>query len=877
MSSQADALVASRRWIMEGAGNRATRPVEAEGGCGVVGIASSVPIAGRHIRAPLVQMHNRGNGKGGGMAAIGLDPEQMRVSREVLDEDYLIQVAYLDASVRGELEEMRIKPFFDVHASYELETSTDSALLDRLEVAPPMVWRYFCRVKKEVLDDFIEENHLEDIDARKAEDEFLYQCSFRTNHDYYANGDMRAFIMSYGRNMMVLKIVGYAEDVIAYYKLEGIKAHIWIGHQRYPTKGRVWHPGGAHPFVGVDEALVHNGDFANYHSVAEYLGQRNIAPLFLTDTEVSVLLFDLLSRTYGYPLEYIIEALAPTTERDFELLPEDKKRIYRAIQAAHMHGSPDGPWFFIIGKNAVYERRFQLMGITDTSMLRPQVFALVDGEVQIGIVASEKQAIDSALESISTEHSSVPGCADKYWNARGGSHNYGGAFIFSLHPETDSSGSMRLISTNKYGRPVAPPYRGWNRADDEFLASSTASPDSPLPLSTEIIERGSAEASFKKFASVLKTASGAELSDLFSQIIAHAGRGDAQKEVMVQLLTLMLDRRYPTGRFRPSRIADRASDALESILRSSTRIDRNERSKYQLLDFGSRGAIRPPESPYDRLVIDCRGFPMEGEDGVSFVIAEARDLGWNQVIAFATHGQRFIGCGLGPRTKGFRIDVYGSPGDYLASGMDGAEMHVHANGQDQLGQILSDGKLVVHGDVGQTFLYGGKGGEAFILGNAAGRPLINAVGRPKVVINGTCLDYLAESFMAGNPLYGGGFAIVNGITFDGAGEPLELKEPYPGGNLFSLASGGAIYIRDPHKQVGEDQLNGGRLSRLTDADWNLILPYLQENERLFGVSVEGFLLKVDGVRKPPSDVYRKIEAVPLITLAGKTQMQDLGE
>ena len=209
--------------------------------------------------------------------------------------------------------------------------------------------------------------------------------------------------------------------------------------------------------------------------------------------------------------------------------------------------------------------------------------------------------------------------------------------------------------------------------------------------------------------------------------------------------------------------------------------------------------------------------------------------------------------------------------------MDGAEMHVHTNGQDQLGQILSDGKLVVHGDVGQTFLYGGKGGEAFILGNAAGRPLINAVGRPKVVINGTCLDYLAESFMAGNPLYGGGFAIVNGITFDGAGEPLELKEPYPGGNLFSLASGGAIYIRDPHKQVGEDQLNGGRLSRLTDADWNLILPYLEENERLFGVSVEGFLLKVDGVRKPPSDVYRKIEAVPLITLAGKTQMQDLGE
>ncbi len=70
---------------------------------------------------------------------------------------------------------------------------------------------------------------------------------------------------------------------------------------------------------------------------------------------------------------------------------------------------------------------------------------------------------------------------------------------------------------------------------------------------------------------------------------------------------------------------------------------------------------------------------------------------------------------------------------------------------------------MIYGDVGQTFLYGAKGGEVYVLGNAAGRPMINAVGRPRVVINGTALDFLAESFMAGNPLQGGGFAIVNGV------------------------------------------------------------------------------------------------------------------
>jgi len=113
----------------------------------------------------------------------------------------------------------------------------------------------------------------------------------------------------------------------------------------------VWHPGGAHPFMGMNMALVHNGDFANYHSVSEYLLQRHIYPQFITDTEVSALVFDLLARTYKYPLEHIIEALAPTTELDFDRLPAEKQREYRAVQASHIHGSPDGPWFFIIARN----------------------------------------------------------------------------------------------------------------------------------------------------------------------------------------------------------------------------------------------------------------------------------------------------------------------------------------------------------------------------------------------------------------------------------------------------------------------------------------------------------------------------------------------
>jgi len=274
---------------------------------------------------------------------------------------------------------------------------------------------------------------------------------------------------------MILKVVGYAEAIVKYYKIEDLSAHAWIGHQRFPTKGRVWHPGGAHPFAGINMALVHNGDFANYHSVSEYLLQRNIYPQFLTDTEVSALLFDLLNRTYHYPLEYIIEALAPTTELDFDRLPGDKQDIYRAIQVTHIHGSPDGPWFFIIARNIPEEEKFQLLGITDTAMLRPQVFAFSEGEVQVGLICSEKQAIDATLLSLSKEDKRICPVADRYWNARGGSHTDGGAFIFNL--EKDPEGKFRMTCTDKFGIPVPMPRQSEASDFTQDALSSSASGD----------------------------------------------------------------------------------------------------------------------------------------------------------------------------------------------------------------------------------------------------------------------------------------------------------------------------------------------------------------------------------------------------------------
>src|ERR1017187_309719 len=112
MSEFAERLLSSRSQIYP-VNERpiASEPAE-EGGCGVTGFACTIPVRGQFIYEPSVQMQNRGNGKGGGIAAVGLVPEEMGVSRQVLDSHYLIQVALLDPTVHAEVERQFILPSF---------------------------------------------------------------------------------------------------------------------------------------------------------------------------------------------------------------------------------------------------------------------------------------------------------------------------------------------------------------------------------------------------------------------------------------------------------------------------------------------------------------------------------------------------------------------------------------------------------------------------------------------------------------------------------------------------------------------------------------------------------------------------------------------
>ena len=833
-------VTSRRRWQ---AGLTAPPPAAdeaCEGGCGVIGVIASEPVAGRHLHQPLSQMNNRGNGKGGGIAVVGCFPARPR--------HYALHVALLDPAVRGEVESRFVEPLFEVAACEEVATLDDHRAIGRLELRPPDVVRYFVRAREDALARFAEETGISVDDG--AESELVFRNSYELNLALYAAGSPRAFVLSHGRNLMILKGVGFAEDLLRYYRLEDVAGRVWIGHQRYPTRGRVWHPGGAHPFAGLDEALVHNGDLANYAGIAEYLGQRGLRPLFQTDTEAAALLFDLYNRTYGYRLEHTIEALAPTTERDFDLLPKDKQRIYRALQASHLHGSPDGPFFFILARSLAEGSRSQLIGITDTSMLRPQVFALHHGDVGIGLIASEKQAIDAYLASLSAEDGRVAPEADSYWNARGGSHTDGGAFVFS------TNGRGRLRCHDKFGKPVDVAPRTQPRYPVDLSAVPDPAPGDAVGWPT-LIEAAGATVAFEEAARRAKAWSFDELRSILRGVVAWVQEAPAGLRAALEFLTLLLDQRYDPGDKKRSSVRVLASAAIDELLDALPAPGAGDEAVHRRVDAATAGRLGPPPPGQGLLALDASGLAVEGRSSAARLLVRAHELGWRHLVVYRCRGHRFLGCGLGPGSRGTEIDVYGASGDYLGSGIDGAEVQVHGDAQDQIGQVLKSGRIVVHGSVGQTLLYGAKGGEVFIRGNTAGRPLINAVGNVRVVVNGTCLDYAAESFMAGPPT-GGGYLVINGVTTLPDGRVYGLETKYPGTNLFSLSSGGCCYLNDPYRTVPEEILNGARFHPFLQEDWNVLEPALRDNERFFRIHTRYDLLMVDGVLRWPREVFRKV-------------------
>ena len=100
---------------------------------------------------------------------MGFDYRMLGVSEEILENSYILQIAVLEEGIMSELEKRFIEPFLTVDFVEQLPHVEDYRDISGLDVRPPDVWRYFVRVKLDVLKSFIEKSSLSGLSERQAE------------------------------------------------------------------------------------------------------------------------------------------------------------------------------------------------------------------------------------------------------------------------------------------------------------------------------------------------------------------------------------------------------------------------------------------------------------------------------------------------------------------------------------------------------------------------------------------------------------------------------------------------------------------------------------------------------------------------------------
>ena len=156
-------------------------------------------------------------------------------------------------------------------------------------------------------------------------------------------------------------------------------------------------------------------------------------------------------------------------------------------------------------------------------------------------------------------------------------------------------------------------------------------------------------------------------------------------------------------------------------------------------------------------------------------------------------GQRYLGTDL---HRPAEIHIHGTPGNDLASFMDGPRIIVHGNAQDGCGNTMNAGEIVIHGRAGDVTGHSMRGGKIWVRDDVGYRVGIHMKAyqdrRPMIVIGGTAQHFLGE-YMAG------GVLLVLGLTL----QPGQLHQAsFVGTGMH----GGVMYIRG---ELADHQLGKG--------------------------------------------------------------------
>jgi glutamate synthase domain-containing protein 1 len=324
-------------------------------------------FSGEGVIKAIANMHDRGNGLGGGFAAYGLYPEHA--------DNYALHVMYSSIKSKLETEEF-LRERFNVVWQEEVPSRRTAAIKN-----PPLVWRYFVDVPQS-------------LPENQSADDYVVARVMEIN-----TSDNDSFVFSSGKNMAVLKGVGYPEEIAEYFKLEQYKAYIWTAHGRFPTNTVAWW-GGAHPFSILDWTVVHNGEISSYGINRRYLEQFGYSCTMQTDTEVIAYAFDLLMRKHNLPLEIAAKVLAAPFWDEIERMPKKEQNLMRAIRQTYGSLLLNGPFAVVIAHTG------EMIGLTDRIRLRP----LTVGEKGDMLYLSSEE---SAIRLISPE-------LDNAWSPMGG-------------------------------------------------------------------------------------------------------------------------------------------------------------------------------------------------------------------------------------------------------------------------------------------------------------------------------------------------------------------------------------------------------------------------------------------------------------------------
>jgi glutamate synthase domain-containing protein 1 len=341
-------------------------------GCAISGIMSEDGnrFSGAEIITSIANMHDRGNGLGGGFAAYGIYPEHA--------DHFALHLMYENMDAKAEVERL-MEHRCAVHGDETIPTRQVEAIRNR-----PILHRYFVSVRPEEL----ERNY--DL----TEEDIIVDVVMRINRDIEG-----AFVSSSGKNMGVFKGVGYPEDIGEFFMLEKYDAYTWTSHGRFPTNTTGWW-GGAHPFGLLDWSVVHNGEISSYGINRRYLENYGYHCTLHTDTEVIAYIVDMLIRKHGLSLEHACSAMAPPFWSDIQRMPEDDQLISRALRMTYGGALLNGPFSILVGWNG------GMFGLNDRVKLRPMVAARHKDRLYM---ASEEAAIRVVCPN-----------PDTLWHAEGG-------------------------------------------------------------------------------------------------------------------------------------------------------------------------------------------------------------------------------------------------------------------------------------------------------------------------------------------------------------------------------------------------------------------------------------------------------------------------